>query len=78
MKITVKLFSKPIELEVSRNSTIFDVKSMIQKVENIEIDQQRLVYLKKPLEDDSKTLGDYSIKENAVMYLMIRLFVKRD
>lgn len=78
MKITVKLFSKPIELEVNPSNTIFDVKSMIQKAENIEIDHQRLVYLKKPLEDDGKTLFDYKIKDNAVMYLMIRLFVKRN
>lgn len=78
MKITVKLFSKPIELEVDQNNTIYDVKSMIQKTEKINIDYQRLVYLKKPLEDDSKTLHDYKIKDNAVMYLMIRLFVKHD
>ena len=79
MKITVKLFGKPlITLELRPDQTIQDIKAAIFKSEKIDIDQQRLIYLREPLDFDEKTLKECEIKDGAIIYLMLRLFVKKE
>ena len=79
MKITVKLFGKPlIFLELRSDQTIQDIKMAIFKSKKIVIDQQRLIYLREPLDFDEKTLKECEIKDGAVVYLMLRLFVKKE
>ena len=75
MKITVKLFGKPIDLDIEPENTISDVKAKIKQRENINVEVQRLVYCRKPLDDDSRTLDQYRIAPNTTIYLMLRLHV---
>ena len=74
MRVTVKLFSRPIELEMNSSETIRELKTRIERVENISVELQRLVYMGKPLDDDSKTLDEYRVRPDATIYLMIRVF----
>jgi hypothetical protein len=78
MRVVVKLFDKPIELEVEPQDTIGDVKSKIKEKENIDVEMQRIVYNKKPLDADYKTLDECKIKPNSVLKLMLRLFINSD
>lgn len=78
MKLTVKLFGSPIPIEIEDHETIMDIKNKIKAAKNIETDIQRLVYLREPLDDDSKTLKECKIENGATLYLMLRLFVNKD
>jgi hypothetical protein len=78
MKITIKLFSRPIILELVETNTINDIKIMLKQLENIEMEQQRLVYKREPLDEEFKTLKECGINDGSVIYLMLRLFVKKE
>jgi hypothetical protein len=78
MKIKIKLFSRPIILELVETNTVHDVKMMLKQLENIELEQQRLVYKREPLDEESKTLKECGINDGSILYLMLRLFVKKE
>ena len=62
MQITVKTpEGKSIPLTVKPTDTVQDVKKQVANKENIPIDDQRLQFNGKPLNDDSKTLDDLGI-----------------
>jgi ubiquitin len=52
--------------------TIVDVKEMIQTVEGIAPDQQRLIYDGKQVED-GRTLADYNVRSGATLACILRL-----
>lgn len=66
------LTGKSIVVDLNPNMTIGQVKQHVEQLENIPVDQQRLIYQGKQLEDDH-TLGDYNITDEATIHLVLRL-----
>lgn len=73
MNIFIKtLQGKSIPMEVLSSDTIQSVKSRILDKEGIPVDQQRLVFNGKQLED-TNTIGDYGVTSDSSVHLVLRL-----
>lgn len=59
-------------LQVSSDTTVSEVKQMINNKEGVDIAAQRLVFMGKEL-NDSKTLGSSGVTNGSEVYLIIRL-----
>lgn len=66
------LQGKTLTLDVSDNDSIASIKNKIFEKEGIPIEQQRLVFNGKQLEDN-QTIADYNIEENSNIHLVLRL-----
>ena len=73
MQIFVKtLTGSIITLEVSGTDTIGNVKQKITDKEGIPVNQQRLVYDDKQLENDDVTLDEYGIKRENTIHIVLK------
>ena len=66
------LQGKTITVDVNDNDKIDIIKQIIFEKEGIPIDQQRLVFNGKQLEDH-QTIGDYQIQADSNVHLVLRL-----
>jgi ubiquitin C len=66
------LQGKTMTLDVSDTDTIQSVKNKIFEKEGIPVDQQRLVFNGKQLEDNM-TIADYNIQADSNIHLVLRL-----
>lgn len=66
------LQGKSITLDVKDDDTVQSIKDKIKDIEGIPVDQQRLVFNGKQLEDGN-TIADYGIQADSSIHLVLRL-----
>ena len=66
------LSGKTITLELSANDTILNIKKKIYEKEGIPLEQQRLIFAGKQLDND-RTIQDYKIRSESTIHIALML-----
>ena len=66
------LTGKSIAIDFDSNMLISQIKEKVEAVESIPVEQQRLIFGGKQLEDN-RTLADYNIMPDTSIHLVLRL-----
>jgi len=73
MNINVKTITgKNIPYEINFNDNIESLKRKIQDKEGINMNEQRLIYCGKQLEDN-QTFNNYNIQSDSIIHLLLKL-----
>jgi hypothetical protein len=73
MQIFVKnLNGKTTTIDVEPNATVLQLKGLISEKEGISVNDQRLIFEGKQIEDQY-AISDYSITEMSTIHLVLRL-----
>ena len=72
MKFSVKsLTGREIYFDMDTDNTIGQIKNMILEREGIPIYQQRLIFNRKELKDNTQTLYEIGVTDNTIIHMMI-------
>ncbi|GIX63588.1 ubiquitin family protein [Babesia caballi] len=73
MRVQVQtMMGQKLEVDVEPNETVLDLKKKLSKKQKLPVDQQRIIFEGKMLQDN-KTLAEYNIKNNSVIHMVLRL-----
>jgi hypothetical protein len=67
------LTGKATDIYINRDELVIDLKKKYSKVDGIPVDQLRLIYQRKALDNDDSTIAATGIENNSVVFTVIRL-----
>eukprot|EP00831_Metopus_contortus_P079669 TRINITY_DN797_c0_g2_i1.p1 TRINITY_DN797_c0_g2~~TRINITY_DN797_c0_g2_i1.p1 ORF type:complete len:170 (-),score=44.43 TRINITY_DN797_c0_g2_i1:60-569(-) len=74
MQIGIRLSTgKVIIIDVTEGMKVHELKKLIKDNTHFPVDQQKLIFSGKPMENDEKNLSDYRVSKEDTIHLMLNL-----